>query len=54
METDDDIEKEFPGWITQNRKRWLYELILYKKYKRWFPLWFVKMYLMCKYFLSKF
>lgn len=54
METNEDLEKEYPGWINPKRKRSLYELILFDKYNRWFPLWFVKLYLTIDWIKSDF
>ena len=54
MDSDADLDKKYPGWITPKRERLLYELVLYVKYNRWFPLWFVKLYLIVGYIKSDF
>lgn len=54
MDSDADLDKKYPGWITPKRDRLLYELVLFVKYKRWFPLWFVKLYLIVGYLRSDF
>lgn len=54
MELNEELDKKYPGWITPKRNRWLYELVLYGKYNRWFPLWFVKLYLIVKWIKSDF
>lgn len=54
MESDQDLEIKHPGWITPTRTRLLYELVLYDKYNRWFPLWFVRLYLIVGYIKSDF
>ena len=54
MDSDEELDKKYPGWITPKRDRLLYELVLYVKYNRWFPLWFVKLYLIVGYLRSDF